>query len=251
MLQLTKTGLSRLLHQKFFWIYLAAMLIYTVIIAINLAAAPPGDYWAEIYAGEKFPLYMMSNQHVIIGPLFMSIIAALIINYEKSLGMLKQPILHGKTKQQLLNAKIMILVIVTLACAVLFFLFSFLVGAVIWREAMLDWAAVKQCLRQFLLLLMPLTVLCIGLVLLALNTTKMAFTIGAVMFLVLFDSLVNQFFTAVVSRFSFMYYIYAYVDFSARTMEGWMIPRGIVICAVTAIILYLLSVHKIHRMEFR
>lgn len=249
MYQLTKMQFSRVIRLKALWIYLLGMLAMTIGSGIELANAPAGDVLSEIYSGEKFPIYVMQSQIVLIQPLFMGLIAAYLVNYEKSVGMLKQSILHGKTKIQLINSKIIIMIVTSLIFVTIFFISSVLIAVFTWKVSLIG--AVIQCAYQYLLVFIPLITLSIGLVLLTLYTSNMAFTIGIVLFLVLLDSLVNQFFVSVVSKFSFMYYIYAYSTYNSIPIESWMISRGITICILTAVLFYILLLHKIHKMEFR
>jgi len=250
MYQLSKIHFSRIIRFKALWIYLLGMLAMTIGSGIGLSNESAEAFSSQNYAGEKFPIYVMQGQIVLIQPLFMGLIAAYLVNHEKSIGMLKQSILHGKTKIQLINSKMTVLIFASLLFVIIFFISSVLIGKFIWHNISLI-EIVKKCAFQYLLVLIPLSTLSIGLILLTLYTTKMAFTIGIVLFLLLMDSLVNQFFAPVISRFSFMYYIYAYSTYNSIPLESWMISRGITICIISAILFYILILYKIHRMEFR
>jgi hypothetical protein len=78
----------------------------------------------------------------------------------------------------------------------------------------------------------------------------MAVTLCAAFSFLLVDNLVNQFFATVVSKFSFSYYTFAYTTFNAQPLEGWMIPRGLILNLLTGLFFYLLAYRRIHRMQF-
>ncbi|MCL2051528.1 MAG: ABC transporter permease [Lachnospiraceae bacterium] len=250
MYQLTKIHFTRIIRFKALWVYLLGMLAMTINSGLQLVNAPSGDFFSEEYSGLKFPIYIMQGQIVLVEPLFMGLIAAYLVNYEKSTGMLKQSILHGKTKTQLINSKISVLMLTSLIFVFIFFISSILIGKIIWRDISVI-EVIKECASQYLLVMVPLITLSFGLVLMTLYTTKMAFTIGIVLFLVLLDSLLNQFFVPAISNVSFMYYIYAYSAYNSIPIEPWMISRGITICIISAITFYALILHRVHRMEFR
>ncbi len=249
MKQLICFQLRRIIRQKAFWIFLIGMLVMTINSAIELRRNLE-DFYAVTYGGGLFPIYIMQGQIVLIMPLFMSIIVAYLVNGERTSGMLKQPLLQGITKRELLDSKIIVLIITSFVFITILLLSSYIVSMSAWGSGVLARENVLRCLIQYALVLIPFVTLSIFLILLSLYTANAAATIGVMLFIVLFDSLLNQFFISVISKVSFLYYIYAYSSYNNTVLENWMIFRGILICLVTAIILYLLAAVKIQRMEY-
>jgi hypothetical protein len=100
------------------------------------------------------------------------------------------------------------------------------------------------------LTMLPLAVHCVGFVLLSLYTPNTAVTMCAAFLILLADNLVSQFFVSAVSKFSYLYYAYAYCGFNGSSIEPWMIPRGLLICLVTGAVFYALAYRRMRRMQY-
>ena len=246
MKRLLKLQLARTIKQKALWCYLAAMLL--IIISNSISLQDPENDFHLIHSGGGFPISALQNQATMIGPLFFALITAFSINGERTSGTLKQPLLIGISRFQLLNCKIINIVTMMASTILLMECLSIAVGFLVWGNAVFD--SLANCFLHIGLTVVPLAVHCLGFVLLSLYTPNTAVTMCASFLILLTDNLVSQFFAPAVSNFSYMYYAYAYCGFNANPIEPWMIPKGLLICLVTGVAFYMLAYRRMHRMQY-
>ena len=244
MINLMKLQFTRTTKHKAVWVYLVAMTL--ILISNSLSLQNPDDVFHHIYSGGKFPISALQSQASMVAPLFFALVAAFSVNGEKTSGVFKQPLLSGITKTQLLNCKLLNIVLVMFASVLLMGIASFVIGFAAWGSSIFD--NLLLCFLHIGLTMIPLTVSCMGFILLALYTPNAAVTMCAAFFILLADNLVSQFFVSVVSNFSYMYYAYAYSGFNAQSIEMWMISKGLTISLITGVVFYFLAYRRIYRM---
>lgn len=248
MIQLVRFQLTRALRQKALLLYLLAYSITIISEALSFRQNPQTDF-ARAYAGGKFLIYSLQLQTALVGPLFFLLLASFTINLEKSTGTFQLPLLNGLTKKQLLHSKLLYLFILMISSVLFLSLFAFLTSAVLnGLEFTLE--DLPVAMFSLLLVLGPLITTCIGAVLLCLYTKNMAITLGIGLIILLVDNLLNQFMSAYVANFSFLFYNYAFSLYNGRQLLARDIPLGLGLSLLYSLLFYLLAVRKINRMDY-
>lgn len=248
MSRLLRFQLVQALRQKAFVLYLLAYAVIITSECLSFRQNPQNDF-AKAYAGGKFLIYSLQLQAALIGPLFFLLLAAFAINLEKTAGTFHLPLLNGLSKKQLLHSKLLYLVILMISSVLLMSLFAFFVSGLLngFDFVLLG---INQALGNILLTLVPLLTTCIAAVLLCLYTKNVALTMGIGLLLLLVDNLVNQFMAGFVSKFSFLFYNYAFSLYNGRPLPAKELPLGIGLSIGYGLLFYFLALRRIQTMEY-
>lgn len=119
-IRLLNIQFARLKRQKIVYLFFVVMAVIIISNALGCAGSledsGTANFAAEYYAGSKFPTMCMQSYIDIVGTLFLSFISAVLICGERASGMLRQPLLNGVSKKQLLIAKTISISTVALIC---------------------------------------------------------------------------------------------------------------------------------------
>lgn len=225
---------TRLKRQKVLYLFFAVMAAIIISNALGCASGSE-DNGMGYYAGGRFPTMCMQSYIDIIGTLFLSFISAVLICGEKANGMLKQPLLNGISKKQLLIAKTVSIFTVALICFLFVVIFSIGTGFLLWGNHIFDYA--PEYILQMLLLAFPLTTMVLFLVFLSLYMSNISSMMCASLIILLVNNLFSQFFGSYISFIDFMYYLYAFSGYNGAALTSRIIVLGIVVNIVTGIVL--------------
>ena len=233
--ELLKIQFKRLNRQKLLCLYFIVMAAFITSNALQCAGSPE-DTRMAYYAGGRFPTLCLQSYIDIIGALFLSFVSAILISGEKASGMLKQPLLNGISKKQLLTAKIASILIVELVCFLFVILFSVGIGSLFWSSHIFD--NIQEFLLRILLLTFPQITTVLFLVLLSLYMSNISSMMCASLIILLLNNLFSQFWGNYVSFIDFMYYLYAFSGYNGIALETDRIALGIAVNIVTGVILF-------------
>lgn len=233
-IRLLNIQFARLKRQKVLYLFFAVMAVIIISNALRCAGSSE-DNGMGYYAGGKFPIMCMQSYIDIVGTLFLSFISAVLICGEKASGMLRQPLLNGVSKKQLLIAKTVSIFIVALICFWFVVIVSIVTGALLWGSRIFDHA--QEYLLQILLLVFPQTTIVLFFVLLSLYMSNISSMMCASLIILLVNNLFSQFFGSYISFIDFMYYLYAFSGYNGMELTGRMITSGIAVNIGTGIIL--------------
>ena len=231
---LLKIQFARLKRQKLFYLYFAVMAAIIISNALQCTGSLEGNGMAY-YAGGRFPTFCMQSYIDIVGSLFLSFICAVLISGEKASGMLKQPLLNGVSKKQLLMAKTISLLMIALVFFLFVILFSIGIGFLFWGSHVLDHAG--ECLLQIILLTFPQITMVLFLVFLSLHIPNISSMMCASLIILLTNNLFSQFFGDYISFVDFMYYLYAFSGYNGMILRGNIITLGLIVNLVTGMLL--------------
>ena len=244
--ELLKLQLKRLNRQKILFLYFVVMILITINNAFqckdNLT-----NTGMEYYAGGNFPILCMQSYIDIIGPLFLSFICAILISGERASGMLKQPLLNGVSKKQLILAKITSILIVALVCFLFIVLFSNGVGFWLWGKQIFDNAL--KCFLQIVLLICVQVVLVLFLVFVALYRNSISSMMCSALIILLINNLFSQFWGKYIAWVDFMYYLYAFSEYNGMMLDAKVILLGLVVNFVTGVGLAYGIIRRINHMS--
>ncbi|MBD5546097.1 MAG: ABC transporter permease subunit [Lachnospiraceae bacterium] len=231
---LLKIQFARLKRQKLFYLYFAVMAAIIISNALQCTGSPEANGTAY-YAGGRFPTFCMQSYIDIVGSLFLSFICAVLISGEKASGMLKQPLLNGVSKKQLLMAKTISLLMVALIFFLFAILFSTGIGFLFWGSHVFDYAG--EYLLQIVLLTFPQITMVLFLVFLSLHMSNISSMMCASLIILLINNLFSQFFGDYVSLVDFMYYLYAFSCYNGMTLKSSVIALGISVNLISGMLL--------------
>lgn len=243
--ELLKMQLRRLHRQKLLYLYFVVIAAFIISNALQCASNST-DTGMGYYAGGKFPILCMQSYIDIIGPLFLSLISAVLISGEKASGMLKQPLLNGISKKQLLVAKTTGILIAALLCFLFVVLFSIGIGFLFWGKHIFDNA--QEYMLRILLLTFPHITIVLFLVLLSLHMSNISGMMCISLIILLINNLFSQFFGNYISFVDFMYYLYAFSGYNGMALNANVIVWGVVVNLVSGMILGLGIVRSMYCM---
>ena len=233
-IRLLNIQFARLKKQKILYLFFVVMA--AIIISNGLqCAGSPEDNSMGYYAGGNFPIMCMQSYIDIVGTLFLSFISAVLICGEKANGMLKQPLLNGVSKKQLLTAKSVSIFTVALICFLFVAILSIGTGFFLWGSHIFDHA--QEYFLQMLLLTIPQTTTVLFFVLLSLYMSNISSMMCASLIILLVNNLFSQFFGRYIGFIDFMYYLYAFSGYNGMELTDRVIVLGIVVNIITGIIL--------------
>ncbi|MDE7403691.1 MAG: ABC transporter permease [Lachnospiraceae bacterium] len=242
---LLKIQFARLKRQKIFYLYFAVMAAIIISNALRCTGSPE-DNGMVYYAGGRFPTFCVQSYIDIVGSLFLSFICAVLISGEKASGMLKQPLLNGVSKKQLLMAKTISLLMVALVFFLFVILFSIGIGFLFWGSHVFDHA--RECLLQIALLTFPQITMVLFLVFLSLHMSNISSMMCASLIILLINNLFSQFFGDYISFVDFMYYLYAFTEYNGMTLKNSIITLGVSVNLVTGMLLIYGIARRINNM---
>ncbi len=231
---LLRIQFARIKRQKILYLYFAVMAVMFVSKALQ-CMKNPGEDAMGYYAGGRFPTFCMQTYIDIIGPLFLSFICAVLISGERVNGMLKQPLLSGASKKQLLTAKTVSILAVAGICFLFVVLSSAGIGFWFWGSHVFGYA--REYLPQMLLLIVPQITMVLFMVFLSLHMSNIPSMMCASLIILLVNNLFSQFFGDYAAFVDFMYYLYAFSGYNGIELKSGSIVLGILVNLVTGIVL--------------
>lgn len=139
---LTKLSVKRLMKQKFIYIFYLCFFCASFSYAFLISSPEMEERLnvdITIVSGANFPEFMLRFFVGIVGILFISFLVTFYICEEDRNGMLFQPLLHGKTREEIIKAKINVLssmsfLFVVFICAVNYFVSYLRWGSIVFDK---------------------------------------------------------------------------------------------------------------------
>jgi hypothetical protein len=206
----------------------------------------------ETISGARFPEFMIRFYSGTVGVVFMSFLTALYINEELQNDMLSRPLLHGKTRLEIINAKVVTLCGTSFCMVAAVCLITDAVSAAQWGADVLQSPAFGNTLVKYIMVAISLTVFEEGAILLSLYARHTVITVAGVLGCAVLSTVLNQSAPGIAAIVSFDYYPYTWV---LDQYEFMPIPfssafAGIALAAVYGILFYILIRRRALRMEF-
>lgn len=249
-----KVELKRLFKQKFIWLFLLAFTLAAWSYSYLLSTA---ELYAQLNidplaaSGAKFPEFMLPFYNIIVGPLFMSFITAIYINEDNLAGMLKQPLLHGRTKTDVINSKFAALGGLSIFMAAAVYVIANFVGFLKWGDEIFIMPQFGVTLQKFILVTVSLLTVETLTILLSLYTPNTVVLMGAMVTILLTDSLICNNLTGFAQIFMFNYSTHYYLSINEGDAALFFKIKGIIYDLLFLGLFYYLARRKINRMELR
>ena len=246
---------KRLLRQKLIYFFLFAFCFAAY--AYSFLITTPEMYEMlnvdpATISGSRFPEFMIRFYSGTVGAVFMSIITALYINEELQSDMLSRPLLHGKTRLDIINAKVVTLCGTSFCMTAAVCVITFAISAAQWGTAVFDMPAFGNTLIKYILVAISLIVFEEGAILISLYARHTVITIAAVLGCAVLSVVFSQSAPQIAAIVSFDYYPYNWVlsEYEYMPIPLFSALAGIALAIVYGIIFYFLIRRRALRMDF-
>lgn len=138
---LTKLSVKRLVKQKFIYIFYLCFFCASFSYAFLISSPEmEGSLNVDItiVGGANFPEFMLRFFVGTVGILFISFLVTFYICEEDRNGMLFQPLLHGKTREEIIKAKIQVFASMSFLFVVFIYVINYLVSYLRWGSLVFD-----------------------------------------------------------------------------------------------------------------
>lgn len=151
---LTKLSVNRLLKQKFIYVFFVCFLVASFFYAF-LISSPEMEEALNInialVGGANFPEFMLRFYIGIVGTLFTSFLIVFYVCEEERNGMLFQPLLHGKTRNNIMKAKVVVFTWMSFIFVVLIYIINYVVSYIRWGSLIFDKSTMIRVLIKYAL----------------------------------------------------------------------------------------------------
>jgi ABC-type transport system involved in multi-copper enzyme maturation permease subunit len=244
---------KRLLKQKFIYFFFAGFFFATYAYAFLITTPEMYDMLnidpLQI-GGARFPEFMLRFYSTNVGSLFMAFITAIYINEEEHTGMLTRPLLHGRSRMDILNAKLLTLSLTSLVMVAGIFIIAYITSAIRWGGVVFSMPIFGMVAEKYILVALSLTVIEMGTILAALYARNTVITVGIVIGVTILGIFLNQAIPMVASILSVNYYPYHWVlDREYLPITGGSAWAGVVQSLAFGILFYWLCRRRILKMN--
>lgn len=250
---LLRWELRRILQQKLLYFFLGlfifAVIAYSgLITSLELRELVDAD--ERILGGQYFPEFMLRFYSTNVGALFMALITTLYICEDRQVGILVQPLLHGKTKKDIIKTKIAMLLIVSLIVIGAIVLIVYSVAVFRWGGKIFSTPIFQQTLMKYGLIALAFVPIELFLILLAFRLKNTVMVIGSTFFLLMLFTFLNQA-APQLAQFFPLYFPYDWVivqEFRGLTL--WQVSPGLFVFLIFSIGFYWLIMHRADKINF-
>lgn|GEM_PF-2736046 len=219
---ITRMEIKRLLQQKIVYFFLG-LFIFAVIaysgLLTSLALRNLVNADEKVLGGLYFPEFMLRFYSTNIGALFMAMVTALFICEDRQTGLLIQPLLHGRTKKEVLSAKMKMLCFFSTMMITAITIIVYGISFLRWGTQIFSTPVFYQTMSKYALVALSFIPLELFLILLAFHARHTIMVLGETFLLLIFFVLLNQSFPKAASLFP-LYYPYQWIinqEFQALT----------------------------------
>lgn len=250
---MTRMELRRIFQQRLVYFFLALFVLAVIAYSGLLTTAelrPLVDADERVLGGSYFPEFMLRFYSTNVGALFMAIITALYICEDRQAGLLVQPLLHGRTKKEVLDAKIGMLCLFSFVMVAAIALIVYIVTFFRWGGEMLTTPILAQSLSKYALVALSFLPLELFLILLACYAKQTLIVVGETFLFLMLLGFLNQE-VPQAARFFPLYYPYEWViKHEYRSLQLAEIWPGLLIFLLYSVLLYLLIISRRNKITF-
>lgn len=250
---MTRLEIKRLLQQKLIYFFLG-LFIFAVIaysgLLTSAALRELVDADDRILGGHYFPEFMLRFYSTNVGALFLAMITALFICEDRQAGLLVQPLLHGRTKKEVLTAKINMLCLFSLVMMIIIGLIVYTISYFRWGDQIFSAPIFSQSLIKYTLVAFSFIPLELFLILLAVFARHTVIVLGETFLLLMFFVFLNHSFPKAACFFP-LYYPYEWIiqqEFQALTWAE--IYPGLLIFLIYSLLIYFSIIHCSNKINF-
>ena len=246
---------KRLLRQKLIYFFLFAFGFAAFAYSFLITTPEMYDMLnvdPSTISGLRFPEFMIRFYSGAVGAVFMSIITALYVNEELQSDMLSRPLLHGRTRLEIINAKVVTLCGTSFCMVAAVCLITYTVSAAQWGAAVFQMPAFGCTILKYILVAISLTVLEEGAILISLYTRHTVITVAAVLGCVVTSTVLNQSAPQIAAFVSFDYYPYNWVlsEYEFTPIPLASAVAGVALAIAYGVVFYILIRRRALRMDF-
>lgn len=234
---LTKLSVKRVLKQKFIYVFFVCFFVASFFYAF-LISSPEMEEALNInialVGGANFPEFMLRFYIGIVGILFTSFLVVLYVCEEERSGMLFQPLLHGKTRENIFKAKIGVLTWMSFLFVFLIYIINYIVSYLRWGSLVFNKNTMIRVLIKYGLVGIYMVSITLGIILVCIYMRNTLKSLIAVIIYLIMDT--------VLSGLSIPIFKYCWIG---QYSYDWLIsqefqpvPRVSAICGMVIIILY-------------
>jgi ABC-2 type transport system permease protein len=194
--------------------------------------------------GSSFPITVLSSISDLLLPILITLLVTSTITDEYNNGTLKLPLLHGNTRLQILNAKIISVVFLVFTLFLGTLIFAYIFGAIVWGNSTLRPEKVIYTIKIFGLTLIPFIAFIIAILFISLKVSNSGILIAIIVTILLLSSLLSDSLTSI-RPFLLTYYLKV---FSIGVNENVLV-KGCIVSCVYGFVFYILSKASFLRME--
>ncbi len=251
MTTLLRFEVIRLIRQKFIYFFLATFVL--AVLAYSFLLTTPDMYElmnidpAEA-SGADFPEFMVRFFAITVGPLFMAFISSLYINEEKQIDMLKQPLMHGKSRNDILHSKMIALIGVNIVIMATIFVLTYVISYIKWGNIVFAREQIIITLQKYLLLTLNLITIQMLIILVCLYALNSIIVIGITFLVIMVDGILCTQFVKIAEIISFNYSTY-YLLLEAKEMDAFIALKSICYDALFFYAFYIIALKRINKMD--
>jgi len=243
---------KRLLKQKFIWLFILGFSV--AVYAYSYLLTTPELYdMLNVNPAEassaKFPEFMLRFYAITVGPLFMTFITSIYINEDRISGMLKQPLLHGKTRKDILNSKFIALWGLNGFMMIAIYLITYFFAFSKWGNEIFIIPQYAITLQKFLLISFSMIPMQALIILVSLYSRNAVVLMGMMFCILMLDSLICANLNGFANIFMFNYSTHYYLIINKENADVFFKLKGFIYDLVFAILFYYLAVRKMDKIE--
>lgn len=254
MKELCIVEIKRLLRQKFIYLFLFGFSVATFAYSYLLTTPELYDMLninPTEASYDRFPEFMMRFYAITVGPLFMSFITSLYINEDKMAGMLKQPLLHGKTRKDILSCKFIALCGLSIFMMIAIYCITYFFGYLKWGSELFTSPQFSITLQKYVLVTISLVTMEVLTILISLYSKNSVILIGVMFCILMIDNLVCMNMKGFSNLFLFNYSTYYYLMINNENAEAIFKLKGIVYDLIYLLLFYYIANRKMEKIEIR
>lgn len=251
---LTRLSVKRLLRQKFIYIFFICFAVASFFYAFLISSPEMEDALninIALVGGANFPEFMLRFYSGTVGILFTSFLAVLYICEEERTGMLYQPLLHGKTRPEVILAKIEVFAGMAFIFVATICIINYVVAYLRWGSVVFDGSVMYRVLIKYLLIGIYMVSVTLGVVFACVYMRNTLKTLIAVIVYIIVDTALSG------ASIPFLKYI-----LMGQYSNDWLINQefqavsvtsallGTLIVSLYGIVFYNLSMKRIVKINF-
>lgn len=245
---LVKNELYKSFRSKKIYIFLLILFMFIAVIGTTLIYMKlPQGYDPNLVnrlKGPAFPITILSSITDLILPILITLLVTSTINDEYNSGTLKLPLLHGNTRSQIIDAKIISLTLLLFILFLAILVFTYLFGVILWGNSILRYESIIYTIKIFGVTLIPFISFTIIILFMGLKISNSGILIAIIITILILSSLLSDSLTKI-KPFLLTYYLKV---FSMGTSENIFV-KGCLVSCIYGLIFYILAKLSFSRME--
>ncbi|MCL2051529.1 MAG: ABC transporter permease [Lachnospiraceae bacterium] len=252
MKELCKIEVKRLLKQKFIYLFLFGFSVAAYAYS-HLLTTPDLYDMLNINPQEAsnamFPEFMVRFYAITVGPLFMAFITSIYINEDKMSGMLKQPLLHGKIRKDILKCKFISLCGLNAFMMFAIYVITYGFAFIKWGSEVFSFPQFTITLQKYLFITLSLITMEALIILVSLYSRNAVILMGVIFCILMVDNLISINLGSFSNLFMFNYSTYYYLIINKENADVLFKLKGVIYDLIYLILFYYLAARKMDKIE--